>query len=186
MYVRLLIAAVLLPVLAGCGVSGNVRNDPGYAAFDSLRQLESSENLSLSFGAMPLQLARFVLDDDHGDARALLAELRAVRVHVLEGRDDARSFADGIEELKADLLREGWVTVVTVREGAERASVLLRPGRAGAIHGVTVIAQEPNEAVLVNLVGNVRLDLLNDYMAELNVDTPRVDIDSARWRHSRQ
>jgi hypothetical protein len=42
---------------------------------------------------------------------------------------------------------------------------------------MAVIVQEPTEVVLVNLIGNVRLDLFAEYMAELDVDTPKIDID---------
>jgi hypothetical protein len=56
---------------------------------------------------------------------------------------------------------------------------LLRPGTGGANRGLTVIVQEPTEIVLVNLIGNVRLDLFNDYMAEVEVDTPPIEIDPA-------
>ena len=69
--------------------------------------------------------------------------------------------------------------MIAVREGAETTSVLLRPGTGGTNRGLTVIVQEPTEVVLVNLIGNVRLDLFNDYMAEVDVDTPPIEIDAA-------
>ena len=40
-----------------------------------------------------------------------------------------------------------------------------------------MIVQDAQEVVLVNLIGNVRLDLFADYMAELDVDTPGIEID---------
>jgi hypothetical protein len=42
---------------------------------------------------------------------------------------------------------------------------------------MAVIVQDPTEVVLVNLIGNVRLDLFAEYMAELDVEMPRIDID---------
>jgi hypothetical protein len=42
---------------------------------------------------------------------------------------------------------------------------------------LAVIVQDPQEVVLVNLIGNVRVDLFADYMAELEVDTPGIEID---------
>ena len=42
-----------------------------------------------------------------------------------------------------------------------------------------MIVQEPDEVVLVNLIGNVRLDFINGYMADLDVDVPRIEIDPA-------
>jgi len=62
-------------------------------------------------------------------------------------------------------------------EQAEETAVLLRPDSGGGNRGLAVIVQDAQEVVLVNLIGNVRLDLFADYMAELDVDTPGIEID---------
>ena len=69
--------------------------------------------------------------------------------------------------------------MIAIREGPETTSVLLRPGTGGTNRGLTVIVSEPSEVVLVNLIGNVRLDLFNDYMAEVEIETPAIEIDAA-------
>ena len=54
---------------------------------------------------------------------------------------------------------------------------MLRPDDNGRNHGMAVIVQDPTEVVLVNLIGNVRLDLFGEYMAELDIDAPPIEID---------
>lgn len=176
---RLICAAALSALLTGCGITGNFRNDPGYAAFGSLQRLESTSGFSLSLGPLPLKLAGWVVDRHEPELRPLLDDLRGVRVYTFELARPVDGLVDAIEKLKTDLLAEGWVSVITVREDAEVLSVLLRPGERGGNRGLTVIAQEPDEVVLVNLIGNVRLDLFAGYMAELDVETPRIEIDPA-------
>jgi hypothetical protein len=164
-------------LLAGCGISGNFRQDLGYAAFGSPEALAEHREFGLSLGPTPLALARMFLDDEEPELGAILKELRAVRVYVYEGIPDGEHMVQHLRDIESGLLDDGWVAIAKVRDGTDRVSVLLRPDDNGRTHGMAVIVQEPTEVVLVNLIGNVRLDLFSEYMAELDVDTPRIDID---------
>jgi len=164
--------------LTACGVTGNFRHDPGYADFSSLQRLDAESDFGVSLGPLPLQIAKWALNDDE-DVGPLIRELRAVRVYTFEGVADEQSVATGIAKLTADLTRAGWLNVVAVRDGEETTSVLLRPDKNFRHRGLTVIVQEPNELVLVNLIGNVRLDFINGYMAEIDVDVPPIEVDPA-------
>jgi hypothetical protein len=54
--------------------------------------------------------------------------------------------------------------------------VLLRPDAGGAkTHGLAVIVQDSGELVLVNLIGNVRVDEFARYMTELEVPVPPIE-----------
>jgi hypothetical protein len=53
----------------------------------------------------------------------------------------------------------------------------LRPGSNFTHRGLAVVVQEPNEVVLVNLIGNVKLDLIAGYMRELDVEMPPLALD---------
>lgn len=167
-------ASVLL--LTACGVTGNFRNDPGYADFG--RVPAANREIGLSLGPLPLRIARWVIDEDE-EIDTLLEELRAVRVYTYAVSGDGQRVAESIEQMRAGLLADGWLSVAQVREGSEIASVLLRPGRDGGNRGLAVMVREPEEVVLVNLIGNVRLDLFNEYMAEVDVDVPAIEIDEA-------
>jgi hypothetical protein len=164
-------------LLAGCGITGDYRRDPGYAAFDSAAAFAEHREVGLSLGPTPLALARWVADEEDPRAGAILAELRAVRVYVYEGIPDSERMTKHLRGIESGLLDDGWRSVATVREDDSRVSVLLRPNGSGGSHGLAVIVQEPKELVLVNLIGNVRLDLVADYMAELDIDTPKIVID---------
>jgi hypothetical protein len=87
--------------------------------------------------------------------------------------------AQRIKDMQSGLVEDGWLTIVTVREENELVSVLLQPAEHGrnGNRGLAVIVQDTSEVVLVNLIGNVRLDLFAEYMADLDVDVPRIEID---------
>jgi hypothetical protein len=57
--------------------------------------------------------------------------------------------------------------------------VYLRPTGDFKHRGLTVIVQEPEEVVLVNLIGHINLDFINGYMTEVDVDIPPMEIDPA-------
>jgi hypothetical protein len=57
--------------------------------------------------------------------------------------------------------------------------VFLRPGSHFTHRGLAIVVQEPREVVLVNLIGNVKLDLIAGYMQELDVEVPPLAMDPA-------
>jgi hypothetical protein len=180
MLARTLTLGATALVLGSCGITGNFRHDPGYADFASLRRLDAESDFGLSLGPVPLKIAGWIVDDE-GDAELgpLLRELRAVRIYTIEGIADVREAAAGVEKLTAKLADDGWLNVIAVREADEATQVFLRPGKNFAHRGLAVIVQEPDEVVLVNLIGNVRLDFFSGYMAEADVDVPPIEIDPA-------
>ena len=178
MPIRTLILGASTLALGGCGITGNFRNDPGYADFGSLTRLEADSDFGLSLGPLPLKIAKWVSKDDE-ELDPLLRDLRAVRIYALEGLADAADVAAGVDELTAELARDGWLKVIAVREESELTSVYLRPSGNFTHRGLTVIVQEPGEVVLVNLIGNIHLDFINGYLAEVDVDMPRIEIDPA-------
>jgi len=177
MPLRTLALAGLIPLLTACGITGNFRNDPGYADFGPLQRLDAESDFGLSLGPLPLQIAKWVTHDDE-DIGPLLRELRAVRVYTMEGLADPQEAETRAKEVTADLARGGWLTVAAVRDGDELVSVLLRPDKDFAHKGLAVIVQEPNELTLVNLIGTIHLDFINGYLADLDVDVPPIEIDT--------
>ena len=177
MHARVTAVGLAAVLLAGCGISGNFRHDPGYVAFHAPGALAEHREFGLSLGPAPLALARLFLDDEEPELGAILKDLRAVRVYVYEGIPGGARMVQHLRGVESELVDDGWRTIVTIRDGTDRVSVLLRPGNHGRNHGMAVIVQEPTEVVLVNLIGNVRLDLFAEYMAELDVEMPQIDID---------
>jgi uncharacterized protein DUF4252 len=176
MRLRTLALAGLTSLLTACGITGNFRNDPGYADFGPLQRLDAESDFGLSLGPLPLKIATWVTRDDE-DIGPLLRELRAVRVYTMEGIADPAEAASRAKQVTANLSQQGWLTVAAVRDGEEVTSVLLRPDGDFAHKGLAVIVQEPDEVVLVNLIGEIRLDFINGYLADLDVDVPQIEID---------
>lgn len=182
MFERILILGASSLLLAGCGITGNFRHDPGYADFGAVQRISADSHIGLSLGPLPLKIAAWgiSLSEDDEEIGSFLRELRAVRVYTFDGVDeDPATVARGVAELTAELARDGWLNIVAVREESEVTSVFLRPDKDFTHHGLVVVVQEPDEVVLVNLIGNIRLDFIDGYMADLDVHVPPIEIDPA-------
>ena len=184
MLARTLILAASSWLLAGCGITGNFRHDPGYADFGALQHLSADSHVGLSLGPVPLKIAAWGInlaeDEDDEEIGSFLRGLRAVRVYTFEGvEEDPADVERGVKDLTAELARDGWLNIAAVREESELTSVFLRPDKNFTHHGLVVVVQEPDEVVLVNLIGNIRLDFIDGYMADLDVHVPPIEIDPA-------
>jgi uncharacterized protein DUF4252 len=186
MLARTLILAASSWLLAGCGITGNFRHDLGYADFGPLQHLSADSHVGLSLGPVPLKIAAWGInlaedeDEDDEELGSFLRELRAVRVYTFEGvEEDPADVERGVKDLTAELARDGWLNIAAVREESELTSVFLRPDKNFAHRGLVVIVQEPDEVVLVNLIGNIRLDFIDGYLADLDVHVPPIEIDPA-------
>jgi hypothetical protein len=180
MLVRTLILGASSLLVAGCGITGNFRNDLGYADFGALQRLDSESDFAISLGPLPLKIAAWgiSLSEDDEEIGSFLRELRAVRVYTFEGvEEDPEKVAADVKKVAAELAANGWLNIAAVREESELTSVFLRPDKNFTHHGLVVIVQEPDEVVLVNLIGNIRLDFFGGYMADLDIDVPPIEID---------
>jgi hypothetical protein len=175
---RVLAVTAAIGTLMSCGITGNFRHDAGYADFDSPGLLDTDREIGLSLGPLPLSIARLFVGDDP-DLGPLMKDLRAARVYVYEVDGNTERVAQRIATTQSELMTDGWLPIVTIREDGERVAVLAHDDRRGKLRGLAVIVQDDEDVVLVNLIGDIHLESFNVYMAGLEVDAPQVDIDPA-------
>jgi hypothetical protein len=170
---RVLAAALFLVTLSACGLTAP-KSSMGYADLESLGLADTDRVLALSIGPSLLHFAARHVDNDP-QTKALLQSLDGVRVRIYEIDGDAARVAGRIDRMSANLQDEGWEPVVLVREDKETVHMLLRTVD-GRIHGMTVLVSDGDrEAVVVNLMGDIRPDQFGDVMVALDVGTPGVE-----------
>jgi hypothetical protein len=174
---RLTLVFVLV-LLGGCGFTGNLKGDPGFAAFDSPGLMATDRVIALSLGPVPLRLARIILDEDEDpEAAMLLKELDAVRVYVYEIDRSPALVKQRMDSTAKRLQESGWQPVVAVRGDGELVRVMFRMQGDELIRGMVVMVQDDEELVLINLIGDLRPELFNSYMSELDIEAPAVEIE---------
>jgi hypothetical protein len=172
---QLLLAATVALLLAGCGLTAPRSND-GYADLDSLGMLDVDHVITLSLGPTVLRLAASAMDDDP-DTRAMLRSLDGVRIRIYQIDGDAGRVAARAERMQRRLQAQDWEPVILVQESGERTYMLLKVSDA-RICGLTVITADHEEAVIVNIMGEIRPEMFNDTMAALDYQGPQVQVAS--------
>ena len=167
-----LAAALILSVVA-CGITAP-RSNEGYADLDSLGMMDTDRVISLSIGPTLLRFAAKHVDDDP-EVQELLRSLDGVRVRVYEVDGDATRVAGRMDRMSTKLQDDGWVPVMLVRQEEEQVHVLMRTVD-GQIKGMTVLVLDgADEAVIVNLMGEIEPEKFSDVMVALDVNAGGVD-----------
>lgn len=166
--------------LAGCGITAPRSND-GYADLDSLGMFDVDNTMTLSIGPTLLRFAARHTEDDP-ETQALLRGLDGVRVRTYEIDGDADRVAGRVNAMGEKLMDQGWAPVAVVREEGETVHMLIKPitdAKGDRIAGLTVLVAERDEAVVVNIMGNLKPEMFSDTMIALDVDvTPDVQVAS--------
>jgi hypothetical protein len=129
---------------------------------------------NISIGPTLLHFTAGFLDDDPA-TRELLRGLNGVRVRIYEIDGDASRVAQRISIMSEHLQDDGWEPVMLVRDESEEVHMLMRVVD-GQIRGMTVLISDgESEAVIVNLMGEIRPQQFSDVMVALEVGAPGID-----------
>lgn len=156
--------ALAFPVLAAAQ-SANLKLDLGNLAS------RAKETVNISLDKTTVGWAMQALNSKGADGeklRELMKDLDTVTVQALEfGADKAPSMNELMDAAKPvlnQLSGPQWKPVISVDEngGKEVVRVSLWKNSAGEVEGLAVLAVEPTEIVLVNVVGKIRLDQIGE------------------------
>jgi Domain of unknown function (DUF4252) len=173
--IRAIGIALLPPCLlaAGCGISGNLRQNPGYASFGTPNSSDVDREFAFSFGPVPLKLARMVNKDDP-ELTALLKGVRAVRIYGYEiGRNPER-LREQMESVREHLIHRGWEPLAAIRDDGELVTALAKIEDPNTISGLALIVQDRTELTLINVIGNLNPEHFGELIAGLDIELPAV------------
>jgi hypothetical protein len=156
---------MLVLTLSACGFTPASRS-PGYADIEALPWRHVDQTLTLSFGPRVLRFAARWVEDDPG-VRELLRSLDGVRVQRYEIDGDALQVAASLNEASRLLQQQGWQAVVRVVEEGEVTHVLLRQS-GDTLAGLTVLSSDAAEVVVVNMMGQLQPEILQQIIRAHN------------------
>jgi hypothetical protein len=170
---RVFSVAILTLTLCGCGLTAP-RSSEGYADLESLGMRDTDTVMTLSIGPSLLHFAASHVDDDP-EVRDLLRGLDGVRIRIYEINGDANRVASRIHVMSSNLQDDGWDPVLLVRQEDEATHMLIKVVDQ-QICGMTVLVSDgDSEAVIVNLMGEIKPEQFGEVMLALDVDTPGVE-----------
>jgi len=162
--VRLLaVAAVCLAVPVLATAAGPQLKLP---SFPDLKE-HATESVDLQLGWMPLHLVGWLMNDGDPDSAAVrktLQGLKSVQIRSFRFSADYAYPQAEVDQLRAQLSSPGWSPLVQVRKRGDEAGrnkenvdiyVALDDKQ---VKGLVIIACEPREFTIVNIVGTIDLE----------------------------
>jgi len=138
---------------------------------------KAAEVVDVTLDKPMLELAsKFLKDDDDAEAIALIKDMKGIYVKSFEFDKEGEYSDADIEPILAQLKGPGWSKLVDVRSKHDRETdEVYIMQQDGKITGLAVIAAEPKELTIVNIVGPIDLDKLSKLEGHLGV--PHLDLD---------
>ena len=162
----------------------NLSHLPGYVDLGDLTDAYGEPKVMVNLSRSLLRLMGAFSKDDPA-ARELLRDLEGVRINVYDTGGEMGPAMSHVDDIKASLVANGWEPIVQVREDGERVMVYIklayteRPGGEieESVEGLTVVGLSDDEAVFINILGEIRPDRLGDVVEQFDLD---MDFDGER------
>ena len=145
-------------------VFADVTHDDGYVDIRKFTAAAGREFVEINLKPALLKIAATIVAYEEPEAAELLRNLKLVRVNVV-GLDDTNRSATvaHITKIRAELEKQGWEKIITVLEGADASendvAIFMKPDGDDSIAGLVVtVIEKDGEAVVVNIVGNIRAE----------------------------
>ena len=145
---------------------------PGYVDFGELAPSEEGEFVEVNIKQNLINMVAKLTERDEPEVTHVLRNLESVRVNVVSLNDDNRSqLVDKVRSIRSQLDGKGWERIVTVKDGAEDIGIYTLIRGEEAFEGIVItVIDGDNEAVLVNIVGNIKPEEIAMVGERLNLD----------------
>ena len=125
---------------------------------------KASDSVDLSLNSSVLQLAAKFLDPkdpDEARVKQLIAGIEGIYIKSFEFNREGQYSPTDLDQIRNQLKAPEWSRIVGVKsaEEGENVEVWMRTVN-GKVGGVAILASEPKELTVANLVGTVDLDSL--------------------------
>lgn len=168
--VTLLLAVAASFFLTGCGITaGGLHSHAGYADIESPYWWRADSEINLSLGPLAIGTARWVIDaDEDPEIDALLDDVDGVRISVYNVEKNSELFKDNFIETQDNLRADGWQHVVRMNDDESTDySLMFIKSNGEVIDGLVVLSLSDNEAVFVNIIGNIHPNSFEPIMEQV-------------------
>jgi hypothetical protein len=172
-------SALLILLVVSCAalaVAQDARLDIG--RIDQLAA-KAAETVEVSLDERLLRIAaKFLKNEDPDEARVkeLVSGLKGVYVRVFEFDNPGEYSAGDLEGLRSQLQAPGWTKIVGVRSKRNGENVDVHIKYQGDnVMGLAILAAEPKELTVVNIVGPIDLEKLSQLEGQFGI--PKLELE---------
>jgi hypothetical protein len=155
--------------------------EPGRLRIDHLDRLsaKAEEVVDVNLDGPMLQMARKFLSDDgdnDSDVKELIRDLTGIFVKSFEFDKEGEYSQEDLEAIRSQIPSGVWSRIVGVRsrKNGENVDVFVRM-KDDKMAGLVVIAADPKELTVVNLVGAVDVDKLSRLEGQFGI--PKMELE---------
>jgi hypothetical protein len=158
-------ALLALPAMAQ---EDALKDLPGYIGFGELSSVYGEPKVMINIGGTIL---RFVgaAAKDNPEAQAIFSQLKGVRINVYNTDGNPAAALEQVKQVKGLLQSKQWEPIVQVNEDGEQAQIYLRIN-GDRMEGLTVMAVNDEEAVFINIIGQLDPEQLGAVMNSFDID----------------
>lgn len=165
----LLIGLTAMLALPAMAQEDALKDFPGYVEFGELNSVFGEPTVQVAVGESLLGLIGSLSASQDPEAAELFKRLNGVRVNVYETSQMADGAVDYVKDVSSQLSGLGWESVVTVNSADEQVRIFMKIDDDKVL-GITVMAVEENEAVFVNVIGDINPAQLGKVMDNFDIN----------------
>jgi hypothetical protein len=154
--------------LSATAQESDMQSLPGYVDFGVLDSVYGEPRVRINIGGTLLKFMSAVSRDDP-EAAALMRNLEGVRVNVYSTSGQMDPAREQIAKVRQVLGEESWEPIVQVRESDEEVQIFIKADEAG-MQGLTVMTVNEEEAVFINILGEMDPTKLGVVLDQLKAD----------------
>jgi len=160
-----------LPVLAQ---EDELKDLPGYVNFGDLTATYGEPKITINLGGTMLNFVGMMTSSENPETSELISKLKGIRVQVYgtEKLAEGASLDAAMSQfntVKKHPKSARWEPVVSINEDDERVLVYMKMAK-GNMEGMTVMVVDDEEAVFVNIIGQLNPAELGKVMESFDVD----------------
>ncbi len=168
--IGLFCALLALPVMAQ---EDELVDLPGYVDFGDLSATYGEPKITINLGGTMLNFVGMMSSSESPETSEMISKLKGIRVQIYSLDENVDAARDQFGKTKSSLKSSGWEPIVQVNEDDEQVLVYMK-AIDGNMEGMTVMVVDDEEAVFVNVIGQLNPAELAQVMDKFDVN---VDLD---------
>ncbi len=146
---------------------------PGYVDFGDLSATYGEPKITINLGGTMLNFVGMMSASESPETSELISKLKGIRVQMYSTDENADAAKQQFSKVKGGLKSGGWEPIVQINEDDEQVLIHMKMDGEN-MEGLTVMVVDEEEAVFVNVIGQLNPAELGRVMESLDVD---VDLD---------
>ena len=169
-FIGLFCTLLAIPAMAQ---EDELKDLPGYVDFGDLSATYGEPKITINLGGTMLNFVSMMSSAESPETSELISKLKGIRVQIYAMDEDASAAKNQFGKTKSSLKSSGWEPIVQINEDDEQVLVYMKM-EGGNMEGMTVMVVDDEEAVFVNIIGQLNPAELGKVMESFEV---YVDLD---------